>query len=135
MWAAVDELIARAPGPDALEAHRLHLLAARNLKAAGRPLGERLARARDLAAADVLAAPLVLARARATWDGPLVLIKGPEVACDYPAPGTRPFGDVDLLTDDPASARCSAAGSTRSATPRSTRTSTTCARSGSRARR
>jgi hypothetical protein len=105
MWTAVDDLIARAPGTAALRLHRLHLIAARNKIARGEPLDPELARDRDQAVADTVAAPLVLARARAAWDGPLVLIKGPEVACDYPAPATRPFGDLDLLTDDAPAAQ------------------------------
>jgi putative nucleotidyltransferase-like protein len=105
MWAAVDQLVARAPGLDALRFHRLHLLAARAAIAAGEPLAPELARDRDLARADVLAAPLVLGAARAAWDGPLVLVKGPEVACDYPASATRPFGDLDLLCDDAPAAQ------------------------------
>ena len=44
-----------------------------------------------------LAAPAVLAEARAAYDGPIVLFKGPELAARYPDPALRPYGDLDLL--------------------------------------
>ncbi len=100
MWDAVDDLVARAPGPRALRYHRLQLLYARRRLALGLALDPEIAAERDRAVACLLTAPLVLARARAAWDGPLVLIKGLEAALDYPAPATRPLGDLDLLTDD-----------------------------------
>jgi hypothetical protein len=100
MWDAVDSLIERAPSADALRAHRLHLLAARRAADAGRPVDASLAGERTMAAAAELAVPLLLAQVRAACDAPLVLVKGPELARDYPGPATRPFGDLDLLTDD-----------------------------------
>ena len=105
MWKRVDELLARAPGPEALRYHRLHLLDARRRLALGQVLEPDRLHERDGALADVLAAPLVLERARSAWDGQLVLIKGPEVACDYPGAATRPFGDLDLVTEDAPAAR------------------------------
>ena len=105
MWAAVDELLDRAPRGATLRYHRLHLLDTRRRLALGQVLEPERLSERDVALADALAAPLVLERARSAWDGALVLIKGPEVACDYPAPATRPFGDLDLLTDDAPAAR------------------------------
>ena len=47
-----------------------------------------------------LAATFVLQRARATYDGRIVLMKGLEVGAYYPDPGLRPFRDLDLLVDD-----------------------------------
>jgi hypothetical protein len=41
----------------------------------------------------------VLRRIREVGDGPMVLLKGPEVAALYPPNGRR-FGDIDLLTPD-----------------------------------
>ena len=105
MWKRVDELLARAPGPEALRYHRLHLLDARRRLALGQVLEPDRLHERDGALADVLAAPLVLERARSAWDGQLVLIKGPEVACNYPGAATRPFGDLDLVTEDAPAAR------------------------------
>ena len=101
MWEAVDALIARAPGPGALTEHRLHLLAASRAQRSGGAPDPGHARDRILAAAVELSVPVVLGAVRAAWDGRLVLLKGPEVARRYPAPATRPYGDLDLLTTDP----------------------------------
>ena len=76
--------------------------------AAGPPgceLGDDLIADETRAAVNELAVPGLLARVRAAWDGPLVLMKGPEVALDYRAPGLRSFGDLDLLTDDAEAAQ------------------------------
>ncbi len=51
---------------------------------------------RSASLAVLIAAPLVR-RIRAAAEGPLVLLKGPEVAALYP-PGGRRFSDVDVLT-------------------------------------
>lgn len=105
MWATLEALAARAPGPAALRFHRLALFDAHRRHAAGLPLGADVAGEQTAAIATELAVPATLERARAAWDGPLVLVKGPEVARDYPALGTRPFGDLDLLADDPSGAQ------------------------------
>ncbi len=52
-----------------------------------------------------LAATFVLQRARAAYDGRIVLMKGLEVGAYYPDPGLRPFRDLDLLVDDAALAQ------------------------------
>ena len=100
MWDRVDGYLARAPSLAALRHHRVELLEARRRRAAGLELGEALLTEETHALADDLAAAPLLARVRAAWDGPLVLVKGPELALDYPAPRLRRFGDLDLLTDD-----------------------------------
>jgi hypothetical protein len=103
MWERIDELTARAPGIRALRLHRLELLEARRRRAAGEEVGEELRSDEATVAVAELATPVLLRRIRASWDGPLVLIKGPEVALDYPGPRLRRFGDLDLLaTDAPA---------------------------------
>jgi hypothetical protein len=81
------------------------LLAAWRANQKGEPIGSEDAQERELASISELSAPLVLRRARAAYDGPLVLVKGPETGCDYPAPATRPFRDLDLLTDDAEAAQ------------------------------
>jgi hypothetical protein len=43
--------------------------------------------------------PVILKRIRDSYDGQLILIKGPEVAHRYPTT-CRPFGDLDILADD-----------------------------------
>ena len=52
-----------------------------------------------------MAAPLLLRRARAAYDGELMLMKGPEVAARYPHPSDRGFHDLDLLAEDAPAAQ------------------------------
>jgi hypothetical protein len=99
LWRAVDAVIDRSPSSIDLRAHRLHLLAARRFRALGRAVPEEFAADERLAAAVTLGAEITLERARAAYDGTLVLMKGLEVARRYPSPTLRPFRDVDLLVD------------------------------------
>jgi hypothetical protein len=97
-WPAFDRIV------DTLDIESLHRqglgpLAAYRLRALGRALPELLEREERAAAAANLVAPAVLARARAAYDGTLVLLKGPEVALRYPGRARR-FADLDLLPDD-----------------------------------
>ena len=48
-----------------------------------------------------MTAPALLTRVRAACDGPIVLLKGPEVAERYPQ-RARGYGDLDLLVPDGA---------------------------------
>lgn len=48
-----------------------------------------------------LAAPAVVRRVREAYDGPLILLKGADVAAKYPRPELRPSIDLDLLVPDP----------------------------------
>lgn len=102
LWAAVDALVDRARSLEALRAHRLHLLAAARQRAAGRPLPETLALEERRSAINALTAPALLRRVRAAVEGPVLLVKGPEVAARYPDAVQRPFGDLDLLVPDAA---------------------------------
>jgi hypothetical protein len=104
MWDRIDTLLERAPDEQALRLHRVELLEAGRRRANGLDAGSLV---RDEATALVreLAVIPLLARVRESWDGPLVLHKGPEVALDYPGPRLRRFCDLDLLTDDAASAQ------------------------------
>jgi hypothetical protein len=105
LWERIDELLERAPHVRALRFHRLELLEVRRRRSAGLPaLAELAADAAQAVIAD-LAVPALLTRARDVCDGRLVLVKGPELALDYPGPGLRRFGDLDLLADDPAAAQ------------------------------
>ena len=104
MWAGIDSLLQRAPHVDALRRHRLELFEARRRQAAGLPLGE-LAEDVSSAVTTELAVPALLHQARAAYGGPLVVVKGPEVALDYPGPRLRRFRDLDILTDDPEAAQ------------------------------
>ena len=50
--------------------------------------------------------PLLLERIRTATEGPLLLVKGPEVARLYPDPALRSFRDLDILVPDaPATQR------------------------------
>ena len=53
-----------------------------------------------------MAAPALLERIRTATEGPLLLVKGPEVARLYPDPALRCFRDLDILVPDaPATQR------------------------------
>ena len=106
MWERIDSLLAAtSSSTDVLRVHRMELLEARRRRLAGLELGPDLIADETRAAVNELAAPGLLARVRASWDGPLVLMKGPEVALDYGATGLRSYGDLDFLTDDAEAAQ------------------------------
>jgi Uncharacterised nucleotidyltransferase len=101
MWERIDSLLAATDSPlPVLRTHRIELLEARRRRAAGLPLEPDMIADETRVAVNEMAVRGLLARLRAAYDGPLVLIKGAEVALDYGRPGLRSFGDVDLLTDD-----------------------------------
>jgi hypothetical protein len=104
VWTGVDRLIDLSPGLRDLQAHGLHLLAARRWRSLGRPVPPDLARAELWAAFRVNGARMLLERIRAACDGPIVLVKGVAVAAHYPDPTVRPFIDVDLLVAHPDAA-------------------------------
>jgi hypothetical protein len=105
LWPAVHALVDRAPGTADLRAHGLHLIAAWRLRARGRPVPEELTVAERRAAIATLAVPALLQRARAAYDGPLMVMKGPEIALRYPDPALRAFKDIDLLAGDARAAQ------------------------------
>jgi hypothetical protein len=104
LWRDVDRVIDSIDDESALWAHRLHLLAARRRRRIGVAVSPEMDAAERSAAATVLMTPGVLARVRAACDGPLVLMKGYEVACRYAKDTLRPFRDIDLLVEDPVAA-------------------------------
>jgi hypothetical protein len=104
-WDRVDTLVDRAAGPRDLFVHRLHLIAAQRARTLGNPVDPALADAARGAAIRALALAPLLARVRASYDGRLLVMKGPEVAARYRHPGTRDFKDVDLLAEDAAGAQ------------------------------
>jgi putative nucleotidyltransferase-like protein len=105
IWRAVDGLIDRAAGVEALRRHGLQLLAAERWREAGRAVPAQLRHDEQLAAAVALTAPLVLQRVRAAWPGRVAVMKGPEVAALYPLPQRRAYSDLDLLVEDAAEAQ------------------------------
>ena len=100
LWEAVRLLTLRVPTVGDVRAHRLEPLAVAYWPDAGRPvpveMAGRVGNGRKIA----LAAPLLLERIRAACHGPLVLMKGPEVAACYERPRLRPYADLDLLAPD-----------------------------------
>jgi hypothetical protein len=100
LWKRVGELADQAPDVAALRHHRLQLVAISRMRGRGtRVPPDLLAEERRVAALH-LAVPTVLRRVRAACDGPLLLMKGAEVAARWPQPRLRPANDVDLLVED-----------------------------------
>ena len=99
IWPAVGALVDGASVEGVL-AHKLGPLAAGRRRAAGDPVPREFAAEERAASFATLSATGLLRRIREVGDGPIVLLKGPEVAALYP-PNSRRFGDVDVLTPDP----------------------------------
>jgi hypothetical protein len=103
LWESVNSLLALAPLPGIL-AHRVGPLAAHRLRRLGEPIPPPLAlEARAAAVCMLLVIPLV-ERVRASFEGRIVLFKGPELARHYPG-ASRRFGDIDILVEDAQAAR------------------------------
>lgn len=99
LWDGVGRLLDRLP-PELVSDYGLGAFAARRARLDGQVLPEQLAREERAARAAALVAPVLLARVRAACDGPLLLVKGPELSRRYPD-GVRGFGDLDLVSADP----------------------------------
>ena len=100
LWANVARLTERAPRESDLRFHGVELLAAQRNRRLGRTPALHIIAAERTAAATSLIAPLVLQRVLAAVDGPVVLMKGLEIAERYENPLTRPYRDLDLLVED-----------------------------------
>ena len=100
IWKAVDGLIDRAPSLDDLREHRLHLLAERRWTESGQTIPASLSADKTLALAWFLPVSSLLARIRPVWTGPMIILKGPELASRYPDGFRRTAGDIDLLVED-----------------------------------
>ena len=98
----VGSLLDGASATSDLEYHRVELVAAARRRREGRPIPEALVACERAAAVAALAAPALLRRVRDAATGPLVLIKGPDVARYYPDPSERDFSDLDVLAPDAA---------------------------------
>jgi Uncharacterised nucleotidyltransferase len=99
LWEGVESLLERL-APELVADHGLGALAARRARLRDEEPAERHAREERAARAAALVAPVLLARARAAYDGPLLLVKGPELSSRYPD-GARGFADLDLVAADP----------------------------------
>lgn len=100
IWEGVDRLIDRAPGLTALRMHGIHLLAADRWRSLGSSVPPDLVEDERRAVMISLAVPALLSRARAAYEGKIILLKGPEVATRYLDPARRSFIDLDLLVED-----------------------------------
>lgn len=104
IWGRVEEIVAGARSVDALRLHGVELIAARFRRRRGLLVPDGLRADEQSAGIKALAAPVLLNRVRAAYDGALVLMKGPEIGAHYPALALRPFCDLDFLVDDPDAA-------------------------------
>ncbi len=102
-WTAVDGLLDRLDIASTCD-HGLGPLAAYRRRSLGQDVPEQLRREERAAATANLVAPTLLARARDAITGPLVVLKGPEIAVRYPGRARR-FGDLDLLPTDAEAAQ------------------------------
>ena len=98
LWEGVDRLLERL-SPQAAAEHKLGPLAARRLRLLGQSIPAELMREERAAKAGALVAPAVLGRVREAYDGPLLLMKGPELTSCYPDRARR-LGDLDLVAGD-----------------------------------
>ena len=98
LWEDVDRLLDRLT-PELAAEHGLGPLAARRLRRAGDEVPERLLREERAGRTASLIAPALLRRVREAYDGPLLLLKGPELTAKYPDAARR-FGDLDLVAGD-----------------------------------
>jgi hypothetical protein len=98
IWTTVDPLVTRLD-IDAARAHGVAPLVAERLRSRDEDVPEPLLQEERAAKTTNLIAPSVLARARAAYDGPMLVLKGPEVAALYPS-RARMLVDLDLLVAD-----------------------------------
>jgi hypothetical protein len=100
VFSRLDELLDSAPSLHDIEQHRLLLVAARRRRELGLEVPPRMLAAERMAAAGAMAAPVLMAKVRAALDGPMLVMKGAEVAHHYPDPALRSYGDLDLIVPD-----------------------------------
>lgn len=98
LWDSVDTLLEGADLHGILT-HELGALAARRLRRLGRALPPALEAEERVARRAIMTVGPLLQRIRAASDGPMILVKGFEIARLYPGKA-RAFGDVDLLVPD-----------------------------------
>jgi hypothetical protein len=99
LWPAVNILLAGTT-PEHARIHGLGALEAFRRNLVGVFVPEALAMEARMAAVAMLSVRPLLERIRNCCDGPLVLMKGAEVALRYPG-SARGFNDIDLLTSEP----------------------------------
>jgi Uncharacterised nucleotidyltransferase len=105
IWPVVDRLLERLDA-DAARVHGVVPLAVERLRSRGQAVPPEFLTDERAAKIANLIAPSVLARARAAYDGPMLVLKGPEVSALYPG-RARMLADLDLLVNDAPAARTS----------------------------
>ncbi len=98
IWGTLETLLAGADEKGVL-ANKLGALAARSMRLQGRSVPSSFEKEARLARTAWMTAIPLLGRIRSLCEGPLLLIKGPEVSVLYPD-RARGFVDVDLLCPD-----------------------------------
>lgn len=98
-WRSIERVVERLPEPS-LKPHGVHLIAADIWRQQGVDVPLAYQQAARFRAIQTPATAVLLERVCATVSGPIMLMKGPEVALRYPDPALRPFGDLDLLVQD-----------------------------------
>jgi hypothetical protein len=98
LWIAMDVLLERATVQGML-VHQLGPLAAARMRRLEKPVPEALRAEERAALLGMRTGAALVERIRDAYDGPFVLLKGPEVASLYPSRARR-FSDIDLLTSD-----------------------------------
>jgi hypothetical protein len=112
LWPAVDRLVDRAASLEDLRRHRIHLLAAHGWRARGVEVSQELVLDELLSHVRIRGAHRLLGVLRDAYDGPVMMLKGLEIASHYPSPDLRVVNDLDVLVEDAdgAYAACVAAG-------------------------
>ena len=105
LWAQIDRLVDQAPRLSDLKGHRLNLLAGRHWRVTGREVPHEIEVDMRVAALTELVVPSLLARVREVIDGPMLVMKGPEVSARYNGRALRPFGDIDILVPNAEAAQ------------------------------
>ena len=116
----MDALLERSPSLDDLRHHGVDLLASRTWRERGREVPAELRADERLAAARALAVTPVLERVLAASEGPVLVMKGPEVAALYPIQRCGTSGmSIMIVPDAPAlNAGCSSAGFVETGDPK-----------------
>ena len=103
LWDAADRLLATM-STEAVRINRVLPLAARRLRHLGEEIPRDLAHEERATRATMMILPSLLGRIRNAFDGPMLVIKGPEVAARYPD-AARSFNDLELLVADARAAQ------------------------------
>jgi Uncharacterised nucleotidyltransferase len=99
LWSSVERLLSRGT-VEGVRTHKLGALAGRFMRLRGEAVPRLFAADERAAVVSMVLARRVLELVRPACEGPLVLIKGPEIASLYPG-HARVFADLDLLAEDP----------------------------------